>query len=94
MDLWFFLIELVMLLGGALQIIITILFVTLALIAFMSLPKALTIGAIVALSSTTMVLRLLVDRSEIDSVRGRACLGILLLQDNDYYFWHHPFIRP
>lgn len=39
------------------------------------------IGAIVALSSTSCVLRLLVSRAEIDSVYGRNALGILLLQD-------------
>ena len=67
--------------GGAVQITITMLIVTLILIAHVDLSKALTIGAIVALSSTTVVLRLLVDRAEIDSVRGRTCLAILLLQD-------------
>ncbi len=67
--------------GGSAQIIITITFVTLIMIAYVTLPKALTLGAIVALSSTAVVLRLLVDRAEMDSVRGRACLGILLLQD-------------
>ena len=67
--------------GGTVQIIGTISIVTLFVMAYVSLPKALTMGAIVALSSTTIVLRLLVDRAEIDSVRGRACLGVLLLQD-------------
>ena len=67
--------------GGTLQIITTLLLVTLIMFSQVGLPKALTLGAIVALSSTTLVLRLLVDRAEIDSVRGRACLGILLLQD-------------
>ena len=42
---------------------------------------ALAIGAMIALSSTACVLRLLVTRSEIDSVHGRNALGILLLQD-------------
>jgi CPA2 family monovalent cation:H+ antiporter-2 len=67
--------------GGTIQIIATIIIVTLLTGAYMALPKALTIGAIVALSSTAVVLRMLVDRAEIDSVRGRTCLGILLLQD-------------
>jgi len=67
--------------GGTLQVITTLLLVTLIMFSQVGLPKALTLGAIVALSSTTLVLRLLVDRAEIDSVRGRACLGILLLQD-------------
>lgn len=67
--------------GGTIQIIATITIVTFAMISLVPLPKAITIGAIVALSSTAVVLRVLVDRAEIDSVRGRACLGILLLQD-------------
>ncbi len=67
--------------GGSLQVALTMLVVTLAIVGFMGLPQALTIGAIVALSSTTVVLRVLVDRAEIDSVKGRTCLAILLLQD-------------
>ncbi len=42
---------------------------------------AFAIGAMIALSSTAFVLRLLVSRAEIDSVHGRNALGILLLQD-------------
>jgi CPA2 family monovalent cation:H+ antiporter-2 len=67
--------------GGTVQILATIAIVTLLAVAYTSVSKALTIGAIIALSSTTVVLRMLVDRSEIDSVHGRTCLGILLLQD-------------
>jgi CPA2 family monovalent cation:H+ antiporter-2 len=67
--------------GGTVQILATITIVTLLTLAYTSVSKALTIGAIIALSSTAVVLRMLVDRSEIDSVHGRACLGILLLQD-------------
>jgi CPA2 family monovalent cation:H+ antiporter-2 len=67
--------------GGTAQVLATIAIVTLLTVAYTSVSKALTIGAIIALSSTTVVLRMLVDRSEIDSVHGRACLGILLLQD-------------
>ena len=67
--------------GGSLQVALTMSIVTLITVGFLGLPRALTIGAIVALSSTTVVLRVLVDRAEIDSVKGRACLAILLLQD-------------
>jgi CPA2 family monovalent cation:H+ antiporter-2 len=67
--------------GGTVQIIATLVMVTLVMGTRVPLPKAITIGAIVALSSTTVVLRILVDRAEIESVRGRASLGILLLQD-------------
>ncbi|MGD8449386.1 MAG: cation:proton antiporter [Desulfobacterales bacterium] len=67
--------------GGTLQVLLTIIAVTLITVSMIDLPRALTLGAIVAMSSTTVVLRLLVDRVEIDSVKGRACLAILLLQD-------------
>lgn len=67
--------------GGTLQVTGTLGCVCLLLIAFFPLSQALTIGAIVSLSSTAVVMRVLVDRSEIDSVRGRSCLAILLLQD-------------
>ncbi len=42
---------------------------------------AVAIGAMVALSSTACVIRLLVSRAAMDSVYGRNALGILLLQD-------------
>jgi len=67
--------------GGTLQLVLTILTVSLITVNMFDLPRALTLGAIVAMSSTTIVLRLLVDRVEIDSVKGRTCLAILLLQD-------------
>jgi CPA2 family monovalent cation:H+ antiporter-2 len=38
-------------------------------------------GAIIALSSTAIVLRVLVDRMEIDSIHGRNALAVLLTQD-------------
>ncbi len=43
--------------------------------------EALIVGMMVAMSSTASVLRLLVDRGEIDSQAGRISLGILLVQD-------------
>ncbi len=42
---------------------------------------AFVAGAVVALSSTALVLQLLNERAEIDSQHGRAALGILLFQD-------------
>ena len=43
--------------------------------------EAVVVGAMVALSSTACVLRILIDRAEIDSTYGRLSLGILLVQD-------------
>jgi CPA2 family monovalent cation:H+ antiporter-2 len=67
--------------GGSLQVATTLGCVCMILLPWHPLPVALTIGAIVALSSTAVVMRVLVDGSEIDSIRGRSCLAILLLQD-------------
>jgi monovalent cation:H+ antiporter-2, CPA2 family len=38
-------------------------------------------GFIIALSSTMVVLKLLMDRGEVDTIQGRIMLGILLVQD-------------
>lgn len=67
--------------GGALQVGGTLILVSLAMSAFYPLPTALALGALVALSSTTIVLRVLVNRVEMESVHGRTSLGILLFQD-------------
>lgn len=42
---------------------------------------SVALGSILALSSTAFVMRLLQDRSELDSRHGRQAMGILLLQD-------------
>lgn len=69
------------LVGGFLQVTVT-------LAAFASLfyfqhaiGPAVALGEMLAVSSTAIVLRTLMDRSEMDSVSGRAALGILLMQD-------------
>ena len=67
--------------GGVLQVVVTMTVFALAF-AFRSGPgAALAWGEIVAVSSTAIVLRMLTDRAEMDSVSGRSALGILLLQD-------------
>ena len=67
--------------GGTLQVCVTLTIFTLAFLYFRPLGESLALGAMVALSSTAVVMRVLVDRAEIDSPRGRNALGILLLQD-------------
>lgn len=68
--------------GGTAQVIVTMgLGAATALFLGMPLRTALALGAIVALSSTALVLRLLVSRAEIESIHGRHALGILLMQD-------------
>jgi CPA2 family monovalent cation:H+ antiporter-2 len=47
----------------------------------LTLVGAVFFGFIIALSSTMVVLKLLMDRGEIDTTHGRIMLGILLVQD-------------
>jgi CPA2 family monovalent cation:H+ antiporter-2 len=69
-------------LGGIAQIVLTSL-------AGFGLGRAIGLGVtgsiffgfIIALSSTMVVLKLLMDRGEIDTTHGRILLGILLVQD-------------
>jgi monovalent cation:H+ antiporter-2, CPA2 family len=68
--------------GGALQVTATTaLGMGVGILCGLGGGAAFAVGAIVALSSTAVVIRLLVQRAEIDSVHGRNALGILLLQD-------------
>jgi len=70
------------LLAGAIQVVGTLLLVTLCCRLF-GLPMAtsIAIGAMICLSSTAAVLRVLIDRGEMDSQSGRNSLAILLIQD-------------
>ena len=69
------------LLGGVLQVTVTLALFALIFSCWNATGAAVAWGAMVAVSSTAIVLRLLMDRAEMDSVSGRAALGILLLQD-------------
>ncbi len=70
------------LLGGGLQIGLTVLLLGVAAAAAGEpWRRALFLGCLFALSSTVIVLKLLMERGEVDSPHGRAALGILLLQD-------------
>lgn len=53
----------------------------LATFAGMAMPAAFVCGAALAMSSTAVVLRLLIERAELDSAHGRNALSILLMQD-------------
>ncbi|MHC4966694.1 MAG: cation:proton antiporter [Planctomycetota bacterium] len=68
--------------GGALQVIVTATVATGGALLYGLSPRAaLATGAIIALSSTACVVRVLVARAELDSIYGRHALGILLVQD-------------
>ena len=70
------------LMGGTIQVVLTLaLGCGIAFAVGFEIRVALAIGAMVALSSTACVLRVLTDRAELDSIHGRSALGILLLQD-------------
>ncbi len=72
----------VALLGGALQVVVTMAAAAAAARLLGLSPRgAIAVGAMVSLSSTACVVRMLVDRRALDSVYGRNALGILLLQD-------------
>ncbi len=72
----------VAILGGVGQILITIaLGVGVGLLLDWSLTEALLLGFFIALSSTIIVLKTLMDRGELGSPHGRVMIGILLVQD-------------
>ncbi|MAT16219.1 MAG: sodium:proton exchanger [Planctomyces sp.] len=68
--------------SGFLQVIVTATLGALAAKLFgLNMTEATAIGAMIALSSTACVLRVLNDQAEIDSSYGRNALAILLVQD-------------
>ncbi|MCB0324314.1 MAG: cation:proton antiporter [Bdellovibrionales bacterium] len=70
------------LLAGALQVGITAAVASGALwLLQFSVREALALGAMVSLSSTACVLRVLMERGESESVHGRSSIAILLVQD-------------
>src|SRR5512143_3127443 len=66
---------------GILQVLVTLAVFALLFADRGTAVAGLVWGEMVAVSSTAIVLRILTDRAELDSVSGRAALGILLLQD-------------
>ncbi len=69
-------------LGGGLQVgITTAIVLCLGLIFNMPFSVALLMGFIIAPSSTAIVLKLLMDRGEVNSPQGNLSVGILLFQD-------------
>jgi CPA2 family monovalent cation:H+ antiporter-2 len=67
---------------GGLQVGLTIALVAaVAIGAAAGWREGFALGAIIALSSTAIVLRLLADRREVDAPHGREVFGVLLFQD-------------
>jgi CPA2 family monovalent cation:H+ antiporter-2 len=70
------------LLGGGLQVGLTILVVAGLGTAFgYSVGQAVFFGLLVALSSTAILMKLLMDAGEMDTPHGKMALGILIFQD-------------
>ncbi|MBI5705508.1 MAG: cation:proton antiporter [Armatimonadetes bacterium] len=68
--------------GGSLQIFLTAtLFAAIALVCRLPWREAVALGAIASLSSTMLVLRGLKETGELDAPHGKACFGVLLVQD-------------
>ncbi|MHB9090568.1 MAG: cation:proton antiporter, partial [Chloroflexota bacterium] len=68
--------------GGALQMIVTMAFGTGLGLAFgFTTLAALFFGALIALSSTVVVMKVLMERGELDAAHGRVMLGMCLVQD-------------
>ncbi len=67
---------------GAAQVFVTALAVTgIGILMGLSPAPSVVIGGALALSSTAIVLRMLVDRGELTSRFGRSCFAVLLVQD-------------
>ncbi len=70
------------LMSGVFQVVLTgILAAGVGLLFGLEPAEAAAVGAMISLSSTATVFRVLVDRGEIDSLHGRNSVGILLVQD-------------
>lgn len=68
--------------GGGLQVVLTILATLAIAVAWgRSLNQSLFFGFLVTLSSTAIVLKSYQERQEIDTLHGKAGVGILLFQD-------------
>src|ERR687886_205594 len=69
-------------LGGALQILCTMgLGPLLAPLLGLTFAQGVFLGALLALSSTVVALKVLLDRGELGALHGRVALGILIAQD-------------
>ncbi|MCC6502940.1 MAG: cation:proton antiporter [Deltaproteobacteria bacterium] len=69
-------------LGGGLQVGLTVLIVFgISLLFGQPFSVAMLLGFVISLSSTAIVLKLLVDRGEVNSPHGNLSVGVLIFQD-------------
>ena len=72
----------IVIIGGLAQLITTIIAITFVAYAIhIPFTGALVFGFIISLSSTAIVMKILQERREVDTVQGRTLLGILIFQD-------------
>lgn len=72
----------IVIIGGLAQLITTIIAITIVGYAIhIPFTGALVFGFIISLSSTAIVMKILQERREVDTVQGRTLLGILIFQD-------------
>ncbi len=68
--------------GGFWQIVLTLAgAAVIAMSCGLGWRSGVALGAIIAMSSTACVLRVLTERAEVDTPTGRGALGVLLMQD-------------
>jgi Kef-type K+ transport system membrane component KefB/Trk K+ transport system NAD-binding subunit len=69
--------------GGTLQIVLmfTAGFIAASLLGIFSSMESIYIGVIFAFSSTMVVVKILADKKELNTLHGRIVIGILLMQD-------------
>ena len=72
----------IVLIGGGLQVLATILLSSIIIYAIgIPAKQAIFFGMLISLSSTVIVLKLLSDKGEMDAPHGKISLGILIFQD-------------
>ncbi|WP_321504199.1 cation:proton antiporter [uncultured Methanoregula sp.] len=68
--------------GGTVQVLATIVAITfISRYSGMPFNEALIFGFIVSLSSTAIVMKILQEKGEVDTIQGRTLLGVLIFQD-------------
>lgn len=68
--------------GGVLQVGVTLAAgASVAMLFGLPLRSATAVGAMIALSSTAVVLRVLMERAELETAHGRSSVAVLLVQD-------------
>lgn len=67
---------------GLAQVLSTVLIVSVVAIYLgVAVPLGIFLGFLLALSSTAVVVKMLMERGEVDAIHGRVALGLLIFQD-------------